>query len=299
MVFGNGVRPDQTFPALLEARDDHTAHINAGTPGAGPDANLLAATHWRQEARPDLTVVYFFMGNDVQDIDRAYTCCEMGPLLDWSKPEPTPRCTSLAWSFPAGVLLSSSPPPYPFRVVAGWSAFAAHLTAAFDAINRGILGAQLFNVNFATVTSRPLEERMDKIARILRALRDGYGADHARLLLVLLPFRQTLERAHGIEPSNLDPWGTLDDGRGAEQRVAGIARDLGIDVLDAWDVLDAAITRDGVEPWFANDYRGDVHLSAQGHALIADWLGPQIATRLAHGDTPPAAAVDAAALSAR
>jgi hypothetical protein len=299
MVFGNGVQPEQAFPALLEARDDRVAHINAGTPGAGPDANLLAAAHWRQEIRPDLTVVYFFMGNDVDDIDRAYTCCEMGPLLDWSKPEPTPRCTALEWTFPAGVLLSSSPPPYPFRVAAGWSAFAAHVTAAFDAINRGILKAQLFNVNFATVSARPLAERMDKVGRILRALRDGYGADRARLLLVILPFRQTLERAHGIAPSNLDPWGSLADGRGAEVRVGAIARDLGLDVLDAWDVLDAAITREGVEPWFADDYRGDVHLSARGHALIADWLGPEIVARLSRPAAARAAVADAAALSAR
>lgn len=289
MVFGNGVQRDQTFTALLEARQPEVAHVNGGTPGAGPDTDLIASGHWRRQLRPDLTVVYVFMGNDVHDVDRAYTCCDMGPLLDWSGGEPRPRCKTLEWAFPTGVLLSSSPAPYPFRVAARQSAFAAQVTAAFDAVNRAILGRQLFNVNFGRDKGGAVDERLDKVERILRALRDDFARDHARLLLVILPFRQTLERAHGVDPSNVDPWGSLEAGRAAEQRVAAGARGLGIDVLDAWDLLDAAIARQGVPPWFAGDYPGDVHLSPAGHALLADWLAPQIAARL--GDARAAAAV--------
>lgn len=298
MVWGNGVERDEAFPALLGKLQPGVAHVNSGSPAAGPDADLLIAERWVEHARVALVVVYFFMGNDVHDVDRAYTCCGMGPLLDWEGAEPHPRCDRLEWTFPVGVLLSASPPPYPLRVAAGVSSFAAHATASFDTINRWILSKQLFNVNFGTWEQLPMEERFGKIERILRALRDDLKRDGVPLLLVVLPFRQTLERAHGIEPSGNDVWVTFEDARAGHQRVVDIARGLGVDVLDAWPLLDEAIAREGVAKWFAEDYPGDVHFSAAGHRLLAEWLLPQLERRgigSERRDGPPSQTVNASA----
>jgi hypothetical protein len=114
---------------------------------------------------------------------------------------------------------------------------------------------------------------------ILGAMRDELARWKVPFLLVVLPFRQTLERAYGVEPSGIDAWNGLEEGRAAHQRVVEIARGLGIDVLDAWDLFHAAIGRDGVEKFFARDYRGDAHFSSTGHRMLADWLLPQLEQR--------------------
>ena len=286
MVWGNGVSRDEAFPSLLEKLQPGVAHINSGTPAAGPDADLIIARQWIEHEHVDLTIVYFFMGNDVQDIDRAYTCCGMGPLLDWHGAEPRPRCTDLEWTFPVGVLLSDSPPPYPLRVASGWSSFAAHATAGVDNLNRAILSEQLFDVNFGTWHVVPMEERFAKVERILRLLRDEFRAAKAPLLLVVLPYRETLERANGLPPSAHDVWNTLEEGRAGHRRVVAIARGLGIDVLDAWPPFDEAVGREGAAKWFAHDYPGDVHFSAAGHRLFANWLAPQLEQRGIGGAVP-------------
>jgi len=279
MVWGNGVSREEGFVSLLGGLQPGVAHINSGTPAAGLEGHLLVAGHWIEQSRPDLVVVYAFIGNDLHDIDRAYPCCGMGPLMDWQGPQPTPRCDRLEWTFPTGVLLSGSPPPYPLRVATGWSAFAAHATMGFDNINRWILARQLFNVNFAATKDLPMEERLAKVDRILTALRDRFAKDGIPLVLVVLPYRETLARAQGLEPAANDVWGTLENGRAGHNRVVDTAHGLGIDVLDSWPLLAAAIERDGVDKWFARDYPGDVHFSAEGHALLAEWLAPQLAQR--------------------
>jgi hypothetical protein len=279
MVWGNGVERDQAFPALLDGLQPAVEHVNSGSPAAGPDADLLIARRWIEQGRVDLLAVYFFLGNDVHDIDRAYTCCGMGPLLAWQGSEPRPLCDHLEWTFPAGVLLSASPPPYPLRVAARWSSFAAHATASFNNINEWILSEQLFNANFGNWDALPLEQRFEKIELILAALRDELARKDVPFLLVVLPFRQTLEASYDIAPSGNDPWNGLEQGRAAHRRVVEIARRLGIDVLDAWDLFHAAIGRDGVEKWFARDYPGDAHFSPEGHRMLADWLLPQLERR--------------------
>jgi hypothetical protein len=284
MVWGNGVERDQAFPALLDGLQPAVEHVNSGSPAAGPDADLLIARRWIEQGRVDLLAVYFFLGNDVHDIDRAYTCCGMGPLLAWQGSEPRPLCDHLEWTFPAGVLLSASPPPYPLRVAARWSSFAAHATASFNNINEWILSEQLFNANFGNWDALPMEERFAAVERILRALRDELARANASLLFVVLPFRQTLERAYGIAPTGNDPWNGLEAGRAAHRRVVEIARALGIDVLDAWPLFDGAIGRDGVDDWFARDYPGDAHFSAAGHRLLAEWLLPELERRGIGGD---------------
>ena len=82
---------------------------------------------------------------------------------------------------------------------------------------------------------------------------DASARDHAPLLLVVLPYRATLARSNRLTPAARDVWETLEKGRAAHQRVVGIARDLGIDVIDAWEPFAQVIGRDGSEQWFAHD----------------------------------------------
>jgi hypothetical protein len=72
-AFGQGVDAESTFPRLLETEllavrpEVEWQTVNAGTPGYGTDQELalLEEVGWAYE--PDLVIVAFFVGNDIDD----------------------------------------------------------------------------------------------------------------------------------------------------------------------------------------------------------------------------------------
>ncbi len=276
MTAGTGSGREQAFPAVLSTLQPDVGHINAGTVGIGPDAEVLVTEAWTARVPVDLVVLHLFMGNDIHEINRAYPCCDLGPLLSETSGGLVARCPAPRWRFPFGFHLATSPPPYFLRVFAGASALAGY--AAVDLVRMAQPLAD--RTRFDQLAPPPYEGRWRMFGEILARMRDDLRARHLPLLVVVIPSRRTLERALGIPPTNVDMWGSLQAGMEAQRRMVATARAAGLDVLDPWDVFADAMRAGDPERLFAHDCPGDFHLSPAGHALYARWLAPEIARRL-------------------
>jgi lysophospholipase L1-like esterase len=243
MVFGTGVARAERFDSLLASLEPGTAQVNAGVPGTGPDYALLAMRSFVKAARFDLVIEHVFVGNDLEDIHRVYAGCG-GPLLEYRPEGPRPRC--FAWGEGRGRL--ADPPPWPLRIATSFSTFARQACGLW-------LGARV----------PPPGATVDHLGAILSAMRDEARASGSRFAVVLLPVRTAIEDAvAGRE--------TVRAGRTVHRDIASRARAEGIEVLDAWGLIEDAVRREGAAPWFLRDRPDEPHLSAKGQALFAEWL---------------------------
>jgi hypothetical protein len=259
MTYGEGVSDEETFAALLDARQPAVMHRNYGVWAVGTDFEYLLLRRILAEQTPAMVVLHVYVGNDVYDIDRPYACCDAGPLLDYGPGGPTARCASARWSFPLTFRLSRSPPPYPLRVATSWSYTARHAAAAFSRLVSRLEP----RADFIRTEGEAEESGWEHFAQILAQLRDELPAN-VDLIVDLLPNRQALEAA---DPTDLPSYR-------AGQRVAQITAKLGIRTLDAWDLLANAVKRDGSHRYFRD--QNDIHFTPEGHRLVTDWLEMQL-----------------------
>ena len=278
MVAGIGVPAAENFVADLGAAQPGVRHLNLGAVGAGPDVYLLALARWIPRARPRLAVVYLFAGNDMFDLNARYLCCPTGGLLRDEGGQLAPRCPTPRWNIPLKLHLVSSPTPYVLRVLAGVSRVAGHLLDVAiwlqrDAFRRG------FGIVASPGDRASLRPRWDLLAPRLRGLAATAAEHRTRLLVVVLPSRTTLERTLGLDAVANDYWGDRARGEAGHRQMVATARAAGLDVIDAWDFVRAAMQGDGVDALFARGYPGDVHFSALGHRRLAAWLLPALQAR--------------------
>lgn len=182
----------------------------------------------------------------------------------------TPRCVTARWSIPLGVHLATSPPPFALRVMASESRTAGYLLGLVMRVQQAAFRRGLGD--FSGQVHGSNEPRWDFFAAVMRNLRETAATRRTPLLVVALPTRPTLERSLGRIPVGNDYWRDLEHGLAGHRRIVATARAAGLDVIDAWDVLRAAIEQNGPASVFARDYPGDVHLSALGHERVARWL---------------------------
>ncbi len=239
----------EAFPALLQAADPRTLHVNGAAPAIGPDGYLVLMRQWTQRIDFDLAVMSLFAGNDLDDIDKPYPCCAWQPILTYDGPRPELRCpvpTPLEVAMQLPAYVAQSPPPYLLRVASAVSAGAAYGAATF--------------AHWGQSTGNEVVEpdRLDKrahLAVILRAARDELAERGTALVVVVLPVRAALE---GRDRTSMA------DG----QTMREIAESLGIPVLDAWEPLQSAVRDRGSAPLFADV----IHFDPAGHAVVAAWL---------------------------
>lgn len=255
MTYGEGVGAEETFVALLDARQPAVVHRNYGVWAVGTDFQYLLLQRILDEHSPAMIVLHVYAGNDIHDIDRPYACCDAGPLLDYDADGPVARCDPASWSIPLAMRLGRSPPPYVLRVASHWSHAARHLAAAFSRLVSRLEP----RADFIRAEGEANELGWTHFTQILAAMRNELPPN-VELVVHLLPARRALEAA--------DP--TIVAADRARRRAARIAADLGIRTLDACDVLAAAVKRDGTRRYFRDAH--DIHFSAEGHRLIADWL---------------------------
>jgi lysophospholipase L1-like esterase len=258
MTYGEGVRGDETFPALLDARQPTALHRNYGVWAVGTDFEYLLLQRILAEHSPSVVVLHVYVGNDIRDIDRPYACCEAGPLLDYAADGPIARCESAQWSFPLAYRLSRSPPPFPLRVAASWSYAARHAAAAFSRLTSRLEPGAEFILSEGEASQTDWEH----FTQILATLHDGLPPN-VELIVNLLPNRQALEMT---DPKSSPSY------RAAE-RIAEITARFDIRTIDAWDVLATAVKRDGARRYFRDQ---DIHFTPEGHRLLADWLEAQL-----------------------
>jgi lysophospholipase L1-like esterase len=251
MVEGVGVSPDQAFPALLGRLQPGVDHVNAGFASTSIDFQLLVARAWLDRLKVSRVVLYVFGYNDLSELDREVPCCPGGPLLD---AEARARCPVPGVPSSRRDLLAASPAPYVVRAATGWSALARRAAVGFAGAGE-VLAAR-----------RPVgeEDRFRRYAQVMRAMRDELAGRGVRLTVVYLPARASLEEAR--------PEASGD--HALKERVVGLCRELGIEVLDPWDMLAEAVRKEGAGRWYLPP--PDVHFTAEGHRRVAGWLAGRI-----------------------
>ena len=266
MVAGNGVRREETFVAALNRRHEGVWHRNAASPGTTLDTHWLWLKLHLAERKPARVVVHTLVLNDVAEMDRPYTCCDLAPLVDYTPTGMQPHCTEPKLRVPMASLVARSPAPYPVRVLASVSWLARFAVAAATTLG-GQLERTLLNVHVDSDDGTPEQWAHYKQALVgIAALTREAGVP---LTLVVLPSRRALETAH--------PETTV--AQRTRLRMVQLARDAGIEVLDAWDLFAERVRSDGSPPWFVTPPAWDCHFSPRGHALFADWLAAQLPPR--------------------
>jgi hypothetical protein len=260
MTYGLGVRLDEAFPAMLERHTPTLFHFNLGFPGTSVDYHYVIARRWIPLIRPPVKLVvvglYF---NDVLEIDQGMSCCQNHSVVTFESGAPVERCPTPTWTPGYGRSISwflrNSPPPYPLRVAMGFSHMARYA------------GAILYRSASETVGSdRPNDEGAvwDHMGEILAALRTELAARNIRLVAVMMPIRSALDAP--------DP--TTHESYKAENRTKELSKSLGIHTFDPWDHFRPLVERDGSSRYFIGS--DDIHLSAEGHVEMANWLAENV-----------------------
>jgi hypothetical protein len=245
MTFGFGVSGDGTFVADLAATDPEADHVNAGVIGTGPDDYLLVLRRWLKEGPVQQAVMYLFEGNDLSEIDKGHPCSDWQSILTFEGGEARLR-------FPDGPheqhalwerLRATSPPPFLVRALARESRVAEFIALAMSRLRTPDVNA-----------NEPDEVRWTHLDSILRAAQRELAAQGGSLAVVVLPL------VKGPTPGEI------------ETRMVTVARQVGVPVLDAGDLIRGAIARG--ESVFVSQM--DLHYGPRGHRLVADWLHDQL-----------------------
>ncbi len=247
MVFGQSVEPAQAFPALLDARADGMAHLNAGVIGVSIDYELLYLRQWLERIPVRFVVLYLFSGNDLMEIDQNMPCCSSGPLLRYEDGRVLPRCPELQAEQGILTRVRHAPLPYALRAATRSSSLARYLTALFN--SRGS-------------SSTTSGDKAARFREILQAVRDELDGRQIPLRVVVLPLRQALSSPN---PHETDAYR---DHRLMLEQCAS----LGIPAYDAWALFERLGREATTDRLFANQMENDVHLSPEGHRRLAEWL---------------------------
>ncbi len=277
MVYGTGVGgPRGAFPLRLGQSDPKRRHVNAGFWGSATDGQWLALRSWAKTVEAEMVVHYLFLGNDIHEIDRPSLCCGMQPLVIYGE-TPRPRCETAVYRVPFRERLETSPAPYMVRALAHRSALATQLVRGFERLGAtlarsGIAGGQRHGAYESDGDSFSQFEKLE------HALRNEAESMGAKFVVVLLVPRQLVSVALGREPVGPDMW--RGKGMSALSRIRAILREGGYDVIETFDFVKSLVEDPDLETWFANDCPGDFHFSELGHARFAEWIWPQLRSRL-------------------
>lgn len=250
MVEGLGLAPSASFPAVLSRLEPGVAHLNGGVSGTGPDFYYALTRSWMKVLDLDLVVLYFFVGNDFDELDFPYAYCDDGPLLDYGDHEPRWNCPEPRWGSTRTWPRLVSPAPYFLRVSTEFSVLARHLTSLF------------WHMGTSYGRDSRDEEAFAHFRSIVGALDRQTRQAGARLAVVFLP----------------DHWALLNEAETryedtpVRKRMFDTCRTLGVPTLDAADLFRRAIKRKGSQEWFISQISIDPHFNPKGHELLAKWL---------------------------
>jgi lysophospholipase L1-like esterase len=256
MVEGVGVAPEDTFVARLGTLQPSVNNVNAGFASTSADAQLLVIRGWLDRLSAARVVLYVFGTNDLAELDRPYPCCPGGPLLSPS-PDAPARCSSPGQPARRMDRLAASPAPYPIRVATRASALARHAVVAFTRIGEAL------SAPAAREGSDP-DARWNRFSSVIRAMQRELAGRGVPFTLAYLPARASLEAAA--------PKATGD--YAVRGRVADLARELGVPMLDPWETLEAAVRRDGAARFYLPP--PDIHFTPEGHRVLAAWIAGEL-----------------------
>jgi hypothetical protein len=256
MVEGVGVAPTETFVARLGELQPGVNNVNAGFASTSADAQLLVIRGWLDRLPAARVVLYVFGTNDLAEIDRPYPCCPGGPLLDATR-DAQARCASPGQLTQRRARLAASPAPYALRVATTASALARHAVVAFARIGES-LGAP------AAAGAADPDARFHRFAAVVGAMQREIAGRGVAFTIAYLPARASLEAAAPKETGDYAVRG----------RVTDLARELGVPMLDPWEMLEAAVHRDGAARYYLAP--PDIHFTPEGHRVVAAWIAAEL-----------------------
>lgn len=259
MTMGLGLSIEQAFPAVLEKAHPEVAQINGSMASMSVDYYYVIAQHWLERPPwPIKAVVLNLFYNDPMEIDQGMPCCDDRSLLTYTDGKVAERCPEPSWVEGYGRSLGwfarYSAPPYPLRLATSFSFVARYLDA--------------WLVNMVPFTAPGIDGPHDSwghLEAVVRALRDDLATRRIPMIAVIMPVRMVLESQ---QPEKLEADAIC-------RRMSEICRGLGVTTYDAADALRERVKRDGSARYFLG--RDDIHLTAEGHAVVAEWLDPKLA----------------------
>jgi len=287
LTFGLGVEDGETFPALLEKKLGAPYRcVNAGLPAFGTFQELVVFEDSVAPLAPDLVVVAFYAGNDLDDNETRVRKLERAGLLegrldlgDAFREESTSGKRGGRARKESHEEKQTNPLPIRRAYWERSSALFRLVAGRIDAflVARGLADAPaVYNWSFLQALEKKISTAAKReyglTAEILSALRSRVEAAGARLALVVIPVKIQCEpdafaklcRQFNLKPDRFD----------AEQvgrLVVESARERKIPAFDALSLFRAAIER-GEAPYFPEG-----HLSRAGHELLAGALADFLA----------------------
>jgi hypothetical protein len=251
MVQGQGVQPDRTFVADLARIEPGARHVNAGFGGTGTDYQLLFVRGVLERRHVARVVVYLFPETDWYDLDWPWPWCRGGGLLEYGADGPVARCPGEGGPPTLADELAYSPPPFLLRLAAMASKAALGACGAFPTLSQG------------TGDPGDPETRWERLRAVVDAIRSETSARGVDLAFVVLPYRLALEADRPKEGPRYE----------LHRRAAAVPEALGIRTLDAWDLWETLVRKDGAARYFATAMGPqDVHFGVEGHEVLARWL---------------------------
>ncbi len=267
------------FEAGLAQDHPEAAHVVAAVAGAGPEGYARAIDNWLQ-ARPASEVfVYLFVGNDVHGMFDRNVCCKSMPLFDVVDGVVRSNCERAKYAFSLRDQISESAAPFALRVAGSCS----HLARA------GVEGSARLSRLFDPPVPLHGEPSFRKLDAMLGWMKARTAAHGARLHVVVLPFRKTLELSVGLPTSPDSWWGGLDPGLAAHRRLIAMAEGRGIDTLDAWSAMRGAVEALGAGAFTPSESGTDVHFAGDGMRHLTRWLAAELRARGIGADPPSGA----------
>jgi hypothetical protein len=262
MTFGQGVARTETYTAALE-RATGWAQLNLGMPATSVDYHLSLATHWlpllEASGWPVKALVVGLYQNDPMEMDFPLDCCPDGHLLADEGKVVRDGCGTLSWDEGFGTspawFVASSPVPYALRAGSQFSHAVRHLSAGL---------ARYLQTRFGRPgTTR--EKAYGHFEQSIAALRSLAEARGLRFVVLLHPARWALDETAG--PSR-------ERTREVNGQIRASLARLRVPVLDPESHFSELLTDGQLDRLFLP--HGDIHLNAQGHEELANWLEPNL-----------------------
>ena len=278
------VGPEKTFASLLEVATGHTTY-NLGVPGVGPYEYVELLRRFGLKYSPRIVVMSIYEGNDLRDAIRYRKTIQQTLASSGGVPGSTPASTRKT-SIHKRLLRSSY--------------VMSYIGAAIEALSKKFHGDKInfhysVNVKGNTIPMNVTDADTDEVrnARLLEQKKVDSGVwrnallDFGKLarehgfepLIVYIPSAYTAYASSVVFEDNAVAATLNSQSMLQRQSLEALTRELGLGFFDTTTYLQQAVQSSALAYYPAN-----VHLTKQGHALIARVLEPQLRRLLVPGE---------------